>query len=270
MSRYFFVYAPTGYSWPVDDPVAWLLDHADNPFLERARERLVTLAREDADRILRLVTRRCRLVLIDLASPVAAVVHYWGKPAPDIRGFLKRHRLARPQVQVALANRKIESIVLQPGSDFRYGEPVKEPFPWEPYRTKYERRRVEEADDDATAPGSFTNFGWPGVEEDKLPWRVLKALWRTEQVACPDCDGTMFMVWFSWHRGFLSFNSGKIGWSCFRCRTRTTSHEDEPLIWLAKVLEPALRPTHLQWHRPVRITWEGPKPRVGGVCRPPM
>ena len=129
MSRYFLLYATTGYSWPVDDPAAWLLEHSRDSFLERAREPLVTPAPEDGDRIVRLVTRRCSLVLIDLASPVSVVVQHWGQPAPDIRGFLKVHRLARPEVQVALVNRKIESVVMQPGSNFLYGARGSGAFP---------------------------------------------------------------------------------------------------------------------------------------------
>jgi len=39
---FWFLHAATGEAWPVDDPVAWALENARQPILERARERLVT------------------------------------------------------------------------------------------------------------------------------------------------------------------------------------------------------------------------------------
>ena len=72
-----FLHVPTGDSWPVIDPVAWSLENPRLPTLERARQRLVTLAAADRERIVRLVTRRCRLNLIEL-RPGRVVVHHWG------------------------------------------------------------------------------------------------------------------------------------------------------------------------------------------------
>ena len=43
---FWFLHTPTGESWAVDDPVAWALESAREPILERARDRLLTL---DAD-----------------------------------------------------------------------------------------------------------------------------------------------------------------------------------------------------------------------------
>ena len=58
---FWFLHTPTGESWAVDDPVAWALENARQPILQRARERLVTLDATDPQRVIRLVTRRCRL-----------------------------------------------------------------------------------------------------------------------------------------------------------------------------------------------------------------
>ena len=63
---FWFLHAPTGESWAVDDPVAWSLENAGQPVLERARERLVTLDAADPRRVIRLVVRRCRLNLIEV------------------------------------------------------------------------------------------------------------------------------------------------------------------------------------------------------------
>jgi hypothetical protein len=71
---FWFLHTETGASWPVDDPVAWSLEKARQPILERARERLVMLNASDPQRVIRLVVRRCRLNLIEL-HPGRVVVH---------------------------------------------------------------------------------------------------------------------------------------------------------------------------------------------------
>jgi hypothetical protein len=60
-SGFWSLHTPTGESWAVGDPVAWSLENAGQPVLERARERLVTLTAADPQRVIRLVVRRCRL-----------------------------------------------------------------------------------------------------------------------------------------------------------------------------------------------------------------
>src|SRR5947209_15844694 len=50
---FWFLHTPTGESWAVDDPVAWSLENAGQPILERARERLVTLDAADPQRLIR-------------------------------------------------------------------------------------------------------------------------------------------------------------------------------------------------------------------------
>ncbi len=163
MSVYVFLYPPTGCSWSVSDPVAWCLENSHNPLLERARERLLTLGTDDAERIIRLVTRRCGLALVHVVEG-QVIVHYWSRP-PDLRPFLKWHCLARPEVRLVLWNRKCDVLTIhESGEDFLYGDPLGDDFPWLMYGTKYERRRLEEADDAEPAPTwSITNFTWPAA-----------------------------------------------------------------------------------------------------------
>src|SRR5262245_9122328 len=74
--RFWFLHTETGNSWQVADPVAWALANAEQPILERARARLVTLDAADPQRVFRLVVRRCQLNLIEI-HPRRLVVHHW-------------------------------------------------------------------------------------------------------------------------------------------------------------------------------------------------
>ena len=87
---FWFLHTPTGESWAVDDPVTWSLENARQPILERASAGLRKLTPADDQRIIRLVTRRCRLNLIEI-HPGRVVVHYWGQQGQgDLRPFFKR------------------------------------------------------------------------------------------------------------------------------------------------------------------------------------
>ena len=89
------------------EPVAWCLEHAQEPILERATVGLSKLTPADDQRIVRLVVRRCRLNLIEL-HPGQVVVHHWGQQGrADLRPFFKQHGLARKGVQVALIERAL-------------------------------------------------------------------------------------------------------------------------------------------------------------------
>jgi hypothetical protein len=70
---FWFIHSDTGDSWPVADPVQWSLENAREPILERASERLLTLTPSDGERILRLVTRRCKLNFLELLPEQVAV-----------------------------------------------------------------------------------------------------------------------------------------------------------------------------------------------------
>src|SRR5262245_36819108 len=133
-----FLHTPTGKSWAVDDPVAWCLENARQPILERARERLVTLDAANPQRVVRLVV---------------------------LRPFFKQHGLARHHVAVVLLDRKREVTTLQTRCDFLYGERLTEGFPLRVYLEKWRRRATEEPDDWTSAPCSGSNYCWEGVEQ---------------------------------------------------------------------------------------------------------
>ena len=66
ITSYWFIHARTGDCWAVDDPVSWSLENAREPVLEEASKRLLTLDTNDPQRVIRLVTRRCWLNLVEI------------------------------------------------------------------------------------------------------------------------------------------------------------------------------------------------------------
>jgi hypothetical protein len=186
---FWFLHTATGEAWAVDDPVSWALANARQPILERARDRLVTLDAADPQRVLRLVVRRCRLNLLEL-RPGRVVVHHWGQQGQaNLRPFFKQHGLATKGVKVALLDRKRETTTVQAGNAFLYGERLAEGFPLRVYEEKWRRRATEEPDDWTPAPCSRSNYCWEGVEQGRVPWRVLKSAWRHEDAPpCQNCD----------------------------------------------------------------------------------
>jgi hypothetical protein len=206
MSRHFFLHASSGESWEVDDPTQWCLENVHDLILERARERLVTLdTRSDPQRVIRLVTRRCQLNLIEFLL-ARVVVHYWGQDGlADLRPFFKRHGLARRDVAVASCERKHEVITLTSGVEFLYGVELVTGFPVDIYRRKWQRQAVEEPDDGQAAPHSWSSFVWEGVEPGRIPWAVLKSAWRREApLTCPNCDRPLLIQQFGWQYTFLN------------------------------------------------------------------
>jgi hypothetical protein len=144
---FWFLHAATGESWAVDDPVAWSLGNARQPIFERASAGLLKLTPADGQRIIRLVTRRCRLNLLEL-WPARVSVHHWGQQGrADLRAFFKQHGLARKGVTVALLDRKREASTLLHGDDFLFGERLALFWPCKAYLRKWQRRGVEERDD---------------------------------------------------------------------------------------------------------------------------
>src|SRR5579872_304391 len=51
---FWFLHKLSGQSWTIDEPVAWSLENASQPILQRARERLITLDAADSQRVIRL------------------------------------------------------------------------------------------------------------------------------------------------------------------------------------------------------------------------
>jgi hypothetical protein len=248
--RHFFINAQTGSTWELEDPISWCLRHSrDEPILAPASERLVTLGPADADRVVRLVIRRCRLNLLHV-QPDRVLVHFWSRESrADLRPFCKDLGLTRTEVEVVLLRRKDEFVSLCGGDEFLYGEGDAS-LPWEHYRRKWQRRNEQEADDGTKAPHSFTNLIWEGSPE--IPWNVLKCVWVREQApTCPNCDTPQVMLrfWLRRRLWFVGLNSF-LTRVCFTCRHVFV--EDYPgnlLGWIVNTLDRNLWPTHHQVDR---------------------
>src|SRR5262245_25675099 len=140
---FWFLHAPTGQAWPAADPVTWALANARQPVLERASAGLRGLTPADGQRVVRLVTRRCKLNLLEI-RPGRVVVHFWGQQGQgDLRPFFKQHGLATKGVQVALIDRKRQTARVQPGDALLYGERLGEKFPLGVYLEKWRRRATK-------------------------------------------------------------------------------------------------------------------------------
>src|SRR5262245_8065481 len=256
-TSFWLLHTPTRESWAVDDPIGWALANARQPILERARERLVTLDAADAQRVVRVVVRRCKLNLIGL-RPGRVVVQFWGTQGQgDLRPFFKAHGLARKNVQVVLIDRKRETTTAQTGADFLYGERLAEGFPLRVYLEKWRRRAIEEPDDWTQAPCSSSNYCWEGVEQRWIPWRVLKSAWQHENPPpCRNCDRPTPLTAF----GYFVCGFYKRGPAVVRiCPLCGSSFEDHSPWdgpgWMLANLDGSLLPSaDLMFGRPVKYT----------------
>jgi len=258
-NSFWFLHTETGDSWPVDDPVAWCLTSAQQPILERARERLVRLPPADGVRIIRLVTRRCKLNLIEI-RPERVVVHYWGQQGQgDLRPFFKKHALAQQRVKVVLLDRKPETSTVQSGDDFLYGERLAEQFPVGLYMRKWRRRSTEEPDDWKGAPCSWSNYCWEGVEQRYIPWRVLKSAWEKENAPlCQNCDKPTLLITFGYFVSGFYKRDSKVIRICSLCRSSFENHSPwDGSQWMMVNLGEPLLPSHdIVFGRPVK--WKPP------------
>jgi hypothetical protein len=256
---FWFLRAPTGQAWPVDDPVAWALENARRPVLERARERLVTLDAADPQRVIRLVVRRCKLNLLEL-RPGRIVVHHWGQQGrADLPTFFKQHRLARESVQVALIDRKRELTTAQTGADFLFGERLADNFPVKAYEQKWRRRATEEPDDWTAAPHTWSGFAWKGIEPNRIPWAALKSGWqRTTTPLCLNCDQPTLLTNFGFPWSGMFNRRPLFIHVCGRCRRlfEDSSVRDVPR-WVVANLNPEVWPNFdMMWDR--TREWEPP------------
>lgn len=256
---YWFLNTSTGESWPVDDPVAWSLENARQPILERARERLVTLDTADPQRVIRVVVRRCHLNLIEL-QPGQVIVHHWGQQGQgDLRPFFKTHGLTRKGVNVTLLDRKRELTTVQTGEDFLYGERFSPFWPWRTYWRKWQRRALQEPDDWTIAPHTWSGFAWKGIEPNRIPWAALKSAWRrTTASLCLNCDQPTILAnfGFPW-RGMFNRRPLFIH-VCGRCRRlfEDNSVTDVP-SWMVANLDAEVLPDYdTVWDRTRK--WEPP------------
>jgi hypothetical protein len=254
---FWFLHTPTGRAWPVDDPVAWSLGNARQPILEPASAGLLKLTPVDAQRITRLVTRRCKLNLIEI-HPGRVVVHYWGTQGQgDLRSFFKAHGLATKGVRVTLIDRKRELATVQAGDAFLYGERLTEKFPLGMYLGKWRRRAIEEPGDWTPAPCSGSNYSWEGVEQGCLPWRVLKSAWRHESAPpCQNCDRPTLLTAFGYFVCGFYKRAPTVVRLCPLCGSRFEDHSpwDGPGWMLANLDGPLLPSADLMFGHPVKYT----------------
>ena len=225
---FWFIHADTLNSWPIAHPVKWSLDHARDPILERASERLLKLTPDDGDRIIRLVVRRCRLNLLEL-HPNQVMVHHWGQDGPaDLRPFFKQHGLARPQIEVVRRDRKKEVVTTQCGDDFLYGDRLEADFPLRLFLDKWAGRFVQHADDWQLAPGRRNGIllervesGWRSISDGRRPWVAFKSAWRRAAPAiCKNCDTPTILTYFGHVRTGLYRLSPHFVHVCEACRRR--------------------------------------------------
>jgi hypothetical protein len=255
-NSFWFLHTATEEAWAVADPVAWALANARQPSLERASVGLRKLTPADDRRIIRLVTRRCRLNLLEL-HPGQVIVQQWGQQGADLPPFFKQHGLARKGVRVALIDRKRETTTVQTGADFLYGERLAETFPLGVYLEKRRRRAIEEPDDWTPPPCSGSNYCWEGVEQRRIPWRVLKSAWRHEDAPpCPNCDQPTLLTAF----GYFACGFYKRGPQLVRICPLCSSRFEDRSPWggpgrmLANLDEPLLPSADLMFGHPVKWT----------------
>jgi hypothetical protein len=192
-----FVHAVTGASWEVTDPAQWSLANAGLPVLDRASEGLRHLTPNDGDRIIRLVTRRCGLNLIEI-SPFHIGISYWGQNGlADVRPFFKKHQLARNNVVVVLKDRKKEIVARRTGNEFLFGEEIFTGWPLKLFLAQWRRRFEQQPDDWKAAPGTWSGYTWAGLESNQIPWAALKCVWRRgDATPCQNCDEPTMLVNF--------------------------------------------------------------------------
>jgi hypothetical protein len=246
------VHIATGDSWSVADPVAWSLENAHRTILGRASEGLRNLTPGDGERVIRLVTRRCALNLIEL-HPDRVVVHHWGQQGlADLRPFFKDKGLARREIEVVVRDRKREGFTTQTGDQYLYGEALAAGFPLGLYLGKWEQRFVDRPDDRLAAPGTSSGYAWEGVESNGIPWTAMKSAWRrTVPTPCPNCDGPTMLTNFGYRRSGMLGREPRFVHVCGPCRRSFQDHSVREVSgWMRANLDAEVLPEYVMiWNR---------------------
>jgi hypothetical protein len=253
-SNFHFIHTDTLNHWPVFDPVQWSLEHAHEPILARAAEGLSKLTECDAERIIRLVVRRCSLNLLEVL-PRRVVVDHWGSNRADLKPFFKSHRLARPGIEVVLKDRKKETVTTLTGDSFLCGVPLASDFDLEPFQSKWEKRFEQEADDWSAAPGTSSGFAWEGLQDGFIPWAALKSAWRSCSGVCLNCSGETVLTNFGLRQVGVFSRTGFVEHFCGACRRSFRDEMVDVKAWMAANLDQLVRPSdELIWGRRVAHT----------------
>lgn len=254
--RFWFLQTETGESWPVADPVSWCLENVHHPILERAKAGLLNLTEADKDRIIRLVTRRCRLNLIEIL-PGRAVVHHWGQQGQgDLRQFFKTQGLARKNVEVVVIDRKMETSIVQSCDDFHFGERLPHDWPTEIYLSKWDYRTEQETDDGTASPQSWSGYAWDGVESGRIPWTAMKSAWKRRASTCLNCDQPTILTNFGQPWVGMFHRKRIVGHVCLKCRRSFEESVPDVEGWMTSNLNAEVLPEFIMmWNH--RAKWGG-------------
>lgn len=254
--QFWFLQTDTSESWSVADPVSWCLQNAHQPILEQAQAGLLNLTATDKDRIIRLVTRRCSLNLIEL-HPGRAVVHYWGQQGQgDLRPFFKTHGLAWKNVEVIVIDRKKETNTVQTGDDFLFGERLPQDWPTEFYLSKWDNRTEQEPDDGTASPRSWSGYSWDGVDSGHIPWAALKSAWRRSDSTCLNCDEPTILTNFG--QPWIGMLNRKqiVEHTCLKCQRSFENRIPDVEQWMTANLDAEVLPDCIMmWNH--RVKWDG-------------
>lgn len=186
--------------------------------------------------------------------PRQVVVHHWSQQGKgDLRPFFKQHGLARHTVVVTLIDRKRETITTTSGDAFLFGERLAEDFPVEAYEQKWRRRRIEEPNDGQPAPCSFSNYCWVGIEQRRIPWKVLKSAWRHEDAPhCQNCETPTVLVAFGYFVSGFYKRAPIVVRICTLCRSQFEDHSpwNGPAWMVANLDQPLLPVCELMFGQP--------------------
>ena len=254
--NFHFIHTDTLNHWPVADPVLWSLEHAHEPILARAAEGLANLTANDHQRIIRLVVRRCSLNLLEIQGN-RVHVQFWGtKGQADLKPFFKTHRLARPEIEVVLRDRKKETVTTLTGDSFLYGVPLASDFDLELFQSKWERRFERDACDCQAAPGTSSGFAWEGIEDCLITWAALKSAWRrVGPGVCQNCEGETLLVNFGLRQVGMFNRSPNFVHVCVPCRrTFVDDSVNDVGGWIRENIDAELWPNaEIVWGKRVKL-----------------
>ena len=256
-SNFHFIHADSYKDWLVTDPVRWSLQNAHEPIMARAADGLGKLTHNDADRIIRLVTRRCSLNLLEIQGN-RIHVQFWGTNGQaDLKPFFKTHGLARPEIEVVLRDRKKEVTNKKFGDSFLYGVPIASDFPLELFQDKWAGRFSQEADDWQAAHGTASGFAWDGIEDGLIPWAAMKSAWRQGgSGVCLNCSRKTLMVNFGLRQVGMFHRASCFERVCGACqRSFVGDLVTDVSGWMAANLDAEVRPGfEMIWGN--RVKWK--------------
>jgi hypothetical protein len=250
-----FLHADSYKDWPVADPVQWSLQNAHAPILARAAEGLEKLTISDGDRIVRLVVRRCSLNLLEVQGNKVHV-QFWGQQGlVDLKPFFKSHGLARPEVEVALKDRKKDTFTTMTGDDFLYGVPLASDFDLEHFQSKWVSRFEQQADDWMAAPGTSSGFAWDSLPDGSIPWAAMKSAWRRGGgVVCQNCSVPTLLVNFGLRQVGVFNRSGYVEHVCGKCRRSFKDETVDLQAWIVANLDEVVWPdAEMVWGKRVKL-----------------